>query len=779
MTIEKPYAWKYFALGFVAFTAAISTAACKTKSPDGVADAASGPIAERLWLPSSAADLPQTTSHLLDGMDNGVPLSDAELSGRNAWILWTAGNHRFWDYLARHAYGVVDLLKTLSIPRDQRFRITGLINEPGMTKADKADPYGLALDVWEGAAPTDQPDPKIYGRSSGVVGLRIFDNPDFDDKAKAHWDPQKYVNDPVYASDPSLVRPYAVGVSCGLCHVSFNPIKPPADPANPKYENLSSYIGAEYFWVSRVFGKDLRPENFVYQLMESSPPGSLDTSLISSDSINNPRTMNAIFQVGARLGVAKTLSTYEKETGATTLVPGVRNGVPGVQEGLTSEGTLLTPHILKDGADSVGLAGALSRVFINIGEYHEEWVKHFKPLIGGTETPMSVDSANRNSPYWNATTERLPNLAAFFLKTAKPLHLKDAPGGKAYLDASDAVERGKLVFADNCARCHSSKQPPDAPASPGYFDQSLQNWTQSAPYKQWMRAEVMKPDFRDDNFFSTDMRYSIKQVGTNACAAAASNAIRGHVWDTFSSETYKSLPAVGDIDVVDPIDGHRYKWSMPAGGRGYLRAPSLVSLWASAPFFVSNTLGKLEYAYDADKRAILKDDVASVDARMRVFNDAIQQLLWPEKREKDPYINAGKIFRTNAESYLTVSVGVLPEFLKTALVAAGHQEIKIGPIPKGTPVNLLSNLDMTAGDPDSRASRKDLISAIGDLGAKLLEIKIGHLSEEQSIKKLEEVVPALLKVNTCPDFEVNRGHLFGTKLPDSDKKDLIAFLKTL
>src|SRR5262249_23946243 len=150
-------------------------------------------------------------------------------------------------------------------------------------------------------------------------------------------------------------------------------------------------------------------------------------------------------------------------------------------------------------------------------------------------------------------------------------------------------------------------------------------------------------------------------IGTNACDSVGSNAIRGHVWDSYSSESYKSLPPVGDIEVVHPIDGHRYKWTVPAGGRGYVRAPSLVSVWATAPFFSGNTLGELEYVTDEQGRPILKVDVASVEARMRVFDKSIQQLLWPEKRAKDPYLKGpGRIFRTSAESYLTVSVGVLP-----------------------------------------------------------------------------------------------------------------------
>ena len=51
--------------------------------------------------------------------------------------------------------------------------------------------------------------------------------------------------------------------------------------------------------------------------------------------------------------------------------------------------------------------------------------------------------------------------AEAFLKTIGPMHLEDAPGGAAYLTASaDTLRRGKIAFADKCARCHSSKQPP-------------------------------------------------------------------------------------------------------------------------------------------------------------------------------------------------------------------------------------------------------------------------------------------------------------------------------
>ncbi len=65
-------------------------------------------------------------------------------------------------------------------------------------------------------------------------------------------------------------------------------------------------------------------------------------------------------------------------------------------------------------------------------------------------------------------------------------------------------------------------------------------------YLDWMRAEVQKPDFLDGNFLSNEERIPIDVVQTNAARALATNAVRGHVWDNFSSETYKTLrpPAI-------------------------------------------------------------------------------------------------------------------------------------------------------------------------------------------------------------------------------------------
>ena len=121
----------------------------------------------------------------------------------------------------------------------------------------------------------------------------------------------RFYEDPSYYNSKDLIRPYRVGMSCGFCHIGPNPTNPPVDPEEPTFANLNSNPGAQYFWIDRIFfWQSKAPEtksNFVYQLLHTSRPGALDTSLVSSDQINNPRTMNAIYNLGARVALGRQL----------------------------------------------------------------------------------------------------------------------------------------------------------------------------------------------------------------------------------------------------------------------------------------------------------------------------------------------------------------------------------------------------------------------------------------------------------------------------------------
>lgn len=196
---------------------------------------------------------------------------------------------------------------------------------------------------------------------------------------------------------------------------------------------------------------------------------------------------------------------------------------------------------------------------------------------------------------------------------------------------------------------------------------------------------------------------------------------------------------------------------MRDGGPGYYRTASLISVWSSAPLLHNNTLGK----FTGDP---------SVAGRMEAFNDAITKLLWPEKR-----LGKDSIWRTTRECSLQVQAAALPEPLRTLLKPFLDPDgyFRIGMIPKGTPINLLANIDPEA-DP------KQLVEVCLKLKKTLVEIKLKNLDPDAAAEVLKtEVGPALFKISKCPDLVEDRGHYFGTGLPDADKLALIEFLKTL
>ncbi|MGH9417708.1 MAG: hypothetical protein ACRD01_13885 [Terriglobales bacterium] len=772
----------------------------------------------------SPASFPPATEDYFHAMDGGIPLTPDEIKGRDVWLVWSGGDDRLWDSLTDTTFGAVDLLKTLSsypglkARRGNRWQYLGLVNEPCFRQATGPDPnrYGLWLDSRDSTCPPDPfenaaqypgvklgargktiPAGSYYGYASGVVGLRLFPNPAFDAAAAKAWDSKRYYTDPSYYNSKKLVRPYRVGMSCGFCHVGPSPTHPPADPENPRWADLNSIVGAQYFWVDRVLSWQADPSNFIVQLLHTSRPGTLDTSLISSDNINNPRTMNAFYGLPARM-------TLARRWGQESLQGGARNNQQlndyfhsgPLTAFFQSPDTVWSPHVLKDASDSVGVLGALNRVYLNIGLFSEEWMLHFRPMIGGAPiTPIQITVANKNSAYWDATQNQTPYMAEFLLKAGAGHRLRDAPGGAAYLTHDAAVlGQGKIVFADTCARCHSSKIPTPAPgldpagcSGKDYLRCWSQYWTWTGTndFKTRMRAMVLRPDFLDNNYLSTDFRVPITLLQTNACSALATNAIRGNIWDNFSSETYKDLPSVGSITVYNPLTGAPSSYTMPAGGRGYTRPPSLISLWSTAPFLLNNSLGQFNPS-------------PSVTARMASFQNSIEQLLWPAKREKDTLLPdklPGTIDRTTETSYLRIPIGYLPASLKPMLGLAqrvfptyfSNQELVLGPIPKGTPVDLLANLDILgeASNPaDKLKHQRQVLSLLLKLQHDLAALP-PHATDQQARQVFANLVPGMMALSKCPDFVVNRGHYFGTSrfsgepaLSDSQKRALIEYLKT-
>lgn len=766
-------------------------------------------------------------------MDGGIPLTADEVKGRDTWLVWTGGNDVLWDRLSIISFGNLDLLKTLSsyptlaTRRRNRWDTLGVINEPCFKEATGPNParFGLWLDVrvrskdcppdpFEnekkypgvaiGARGTTVPVGSYYGYASGVVGLRLFPNPAFDAQASKAWNWKRYYTDSSYYLNPRLVKPYRVGMSCGFCHVGPSPVDPPADPNNPSWSNLSSTVGAQYMWVDRIFAWRRRDSDYITQLFRTWRPGTLDTSFVSTDNINNPRTMNAVYSVLPRLGDARRFGK-EKLVGGNLDNRQFNDYVSSgpLTAFFDSPDTVYTPHVLKDGADSVGVLGALNRVYINIGTDSEEWLHHFNPVVGGMPiTPLTIADSRANSVAFAATENQTLDEALFLIHASERSdHLADAPGGKKYLTASAAVLRsGKIAFADNCARCHSSKLPasvqgldPDGCVGPQYLDCFNRYFasTNTPQFRAQMRAIVLDPNFLIGNYLSTDLRIPVTLLHTNACSPLATNALANNVWDNYSSQSYKDLPSVGSITWYDPYTGAAHQYPMPAGGRGYTRVPSLIALWSTAPYLLNNSVGPF-------------DQSPSVDARMRVFQASIEQMLWPERREHDALLGTkvpGTIDRTTVPSYLTIAKGYLPQlvaehmglvqkFLKNT---SDGSELVIGPIPAGVPVDLLANVRLLSEDlhgDELSEYEKSKALFVASIIVDLLRLP-PNPTDPQARAFFKNLYPHLLAMSKCPDYVVNRGHYFGTSyrepgqpgplrkgLSDQDKRALIEFLKT-
>jgi hypothetical protein len=264
----------------------------------------------------------------------------------------------------------------------------------------------------------------------------------------------------------------------------------------------------------------------------------------------------------------------------------------------------------------------------------------------------------------------------------------------------------------------------------------------------------MAPDFLENNFLSTDRRYPLTKIETNSARAFATNAKAGHVWDNFSSLTYKELSPVDELEFFNPFDEThpiKFKPKEKNVAPGYYRVPSLVSVWSSAPFLHNNTLGK----FTGDP---------SLAGRIDAFNDAVEKLLWPEKR-----LNKDSIWRTQNDCSLHLRKEFLTGVLKPLQAFAEPDGyIKTGMIPKDTPVNLVANLD-----PDFKH-----IDVFRKIAEKLIKLKAVKLSRDEAAAEFNQLIPDLLTANKCPDFIEDKGHYFGTDLPDSDKHALIEYLKT-
>ncbi|RYZ64633.1 MAG: hypothetical protein EOP05_21755 [Proteobacteria bacterium] len=340
----------------------------------------------------------------------------------------------------------------------------------------------------------------------------------------------------------------------------------------------------------------------------------------------------------------------------------------------------------------------------------------------------------------------MPNMAEF-LMSYDSFPLKDADGGKAFLtEAEITLNEGKRVFADNCASCHSSKRPDPMPED-------------AEAQKLAWRKLVAEPDFLTDNYLSDDARHSAEEVGTNLQRAAGFNAMAGWTWGQMSSQTYKDERApIIEFTDTDPKTGAKRPLYNPLTGKydihykghaAFYRTPTLVSIWATAPFFHNNALGK----YNGDP---------SVKGRVEAYQDAAEKLLWPERR-----LGIKTVKVADAPTSLPAIFSGLKPDLKEKF---DDMKLEILEFPKGTPVNLLMGIH-----PEHLPAI--LTAYMGGVLAGKPRTEFPSLVNTRREAGIEAVKRKLLELNTCPDFVEDRGHYYGSKLNDKEKRALIEYMK--
>jgi hypothetical protein len=261
----------------------------------------------------------------------------------------------------------------------------------------------------------------------------------------------------------------------------------------------------------------------------------------------------------------------------------------------------------------------------------------------------------------------------------------------------------------------------------------------------WVKL-VKTPDFLTNNFLSDDDRYPLVStdprmaIGTNADRALGTNPDTGHIWQNFSSVTFKQLPTPGQLLLDNPFDKtKKITYQIPQGGGGYYRTPSLINVWATAPFFHNNMLG----TFTGDP---------SVKGRIDAYQDAAEKLLWPEKRK----------------GLATMKVTGTDSVLNVGLITIR--------IPAGTPIDLLANINVYASVQPGQAL--ETLKQLNEHPDLLVRLVKALKNQGQYDKQLEAFVPLLLAASQSPDLIQDHGHTFGAELPDDQKRALIEYMKT-
>ncbi|MBC7467116.1 MAG: cytochrome c [Bdellovibrio sp.] len=668
-----------------------------------------------------------------------------------------------------------------------------------------------------------------FGTSTGAVGYRKYPNPKFNAARWAKVGGYKGYSEQMIKEgiNISIQPPFRVAMACASCHAAFDPLNPPKDLNNPSWANIKGETGNQYLNVSKLMANGMKGSAIETQLFTHVRPGVVDTSAVPHDFINNPGTMNAIINFPVRPTFNENVVrwfqvdscnlsdlincqkvAYKNEAGQ----------VAGYKFWHREQRQMQVPHILKGGEDSVGFDLAVQRVYVNIGMCSEQcWSNHLTNLrdIDSTsrsygESPFNIAQCREQCASFRANEDRVGNIFSY-LASRRPTDLKnglqsvqyqgtDQPvvpqsPNKALVDAkfkeflegrygAGSLERGRQIFANNCAQCHSS-QNNNSKENLSANENNFANVNFFAT-KTLDTGEVIRADW-----LGNDKSTPVAEVGTYKCRALHTNHKLGQVWQDFSSSTYKNLPSTTEDSFEKPV----------TGGPGYYRNISLLNVWAHAPFMHNNGIGPEICGNVEPKHQVLTTSVEgrqlsgtkykcdlnydpSVMGRLKLYELSMDELLTPENARRK------KIVR-------------IDEAIKFPL---GFNDMYLE-FPPGIPLNTIANFDLKAflydftyaasyldsnnqatfdqfwakKFADNPAKAKELGAAVQtivnyfkDVNGVLSFIRQGKAQSIESLK----VIAKYYRTCDAKDEVENAGHNFKTDLSAADKNSLKAFMAT-
>ena len=686
-------------------------------------------------------------------------LSQQEKLGSDLWYKATAGNKRHHSYVLQQRFEApLDWFRIFGTQtRGQRFKQFGLITDPDCKPGNESS-YGF--DICDGDEELlkyvgkegyrdpacDLPSNKIwedsckleFGTSAGALGFRKFPNPRFN---KAKWKGWENYN----PKDPSVEPPFLFGTACGSCHIGFDPKNPPNDPEHPGWENIDGTVGNMFLDNQAIFTSGFGEKSLFFQALNHVRPGTTDTSAVPNDQIHNTGTFNAILNFDRKPTFVEQVTRWRRDPETRAWSFGTKNEP--------------VMHILKGGEDSVGVDLAILRVYVNIGMCSEEcWQNNLMSLkqfsgLGASQRPFDIAQCRRDCANWRAMEDRVDNITAFLVHR-RPADLKDAQNsqgnkvGEAHLAEVKAkydpdyaaeggvFEAGRKVFAQNCARCHSSAKPllPGQPRNEAFF----------------LTQDFLKADANGVriDWLGNDERTDASLVDSNRCRSLHDNHNKGHIWEQFASDTFHSQPTPSGIPELVGKEG---------GGRGYYRNISLLSVWAHAPFMHNNGIGPEQCSPNNKQDFPCVPADPSVEGRLARYEASMKELLYPENRTE-------KISKTSADVGLEL---VFPFTNKKIPLPVQLM------IPKGTPVGLLGSLNIKALVNDQlREAQSEIAGKSPKEAAKILSTRLTTL-----IGTKEKLFDTLTRYSNCTDLVENKGHTFGADLSDHDKTALIQYMK--